>query len=103
MLTCCQALADLRAELDAVREAYVAARAEREQAEAGAEDARGEAARLMKRLEAKLETAAVRCAVTHHRNARASEHILSHVVVLVGRCQSMCPCGSTLPCKPSAI
>ena len=50
-----------------MREAYVAARAEREQAEAEAEDARRAAAALAKRLEAKLDTAAIRCAVTHHQ------------------------------------
>jgi len=45
----------------------VAARAEREQAEADAEQARGETTRLAKRLEAKLDTAAVRYAVTSHQ------------------------------------
>ena len=57
---CSQALADARAELDAVREAYVSARAERERAEAEARDARDAAARLATRLEAKLDTAAIR-------------------------------------------
>ena len=45
-----------------MKEAYVGARSEREELVAAHEALQGEAARLAQRLEAKLDTAAIRCA-----------------------------------------